>query len=269
MDLTWTVEREGDASLVRCRVYNDEGIPRRVRLDSRLDGPVLPPRRSGVPEAGWDSAGVDVRLAPDESRAMGFAVPAEPVEPPVEIREVESVTDRESARSENGHVSPAPSESSSRAAVRDLGGYRPPRDVVVDRDTGRTGVGADAVGGESDDVIGADGRDGGGSVAGSQTRGCSPTDRRNGDRTAASDAVDEWLTAVADRVGRAERLTDADLATATAVVEEADGLAEVSDLDRQVAADAERLRTVSERTAALAARADAADVPIEALERLA
>ncbi|EMA68291.1 DUF7857 domain-containing protein, partial [Halorubrum kocurii] len=68
MDLAWDVEREGGVSLVRCRVRNDDAVPRRVRIESRLDGPVLPPRRDGVPETGWDEAGVTLRLAPEERR---------------------------------------------------------------------------------------------------------------------------------------------------------------------------------------------------------
>jgi len=43
MDLAWDVDREGNVSLVRCRVRNDDAVPRRVRIESRLDAPVLPP----------------------------------------------------------------------------------------------------------------------------------------------------------------------------------------------------------------------------------
>ena len=32
MDLSWTVDRAGDASLVRCRIRNGEGVPRRVTV---------------------------------------------------------------------------------------------------------------------------------------------------------------------------------------------------------------------------------------------
>ncbi len=251
MDLAWTVEQDGGVSLVRCRVHNDEAVPRRIRLDSRLDGPVLPPRRAGVPEAGWDAGGVVVRLGPGASRAVGFAVPAEPTEPPVEVGSVTS--DRESVQGsdEGDPFSGARSETPVLDAVRTLGDHRPPRDAV-------TTVGNRREDGEKGETERDDGA------------GVDPiSDGEAGDGGVAPTVVDEWLDAVADRVDRAERLTGADLGTATEVVEEADGLDGVSDLRRRIETDAERLRAVSDRTAALAARAESTDVPIEALERLA
>jgi len=54
------------------------------------------------------------------------------------------------------------------------------------------------------------------------------------------------------------------------VVAETDGVGALSGLDdRVVAADAERLRELSERASTLSARAEGTDAPIEALERLA
>ena len=58
MELDWSVDHEDGASLVGVRVRNDEAVPRRVRIESRIDGPLLPPRRGGVPESGWDATGV-------------------------------------------------------------------------------------------------------------------------------------------------------------------------------------------------------------------
>ena len=277
MDLTWTVEQEGGASMVRCRVYNDEAVPRRVRLDSRLDGPVLPPRRGGVPEAGWDTTGVVVRLAAGESRALGFAVPADPVKPPVEICEVETATDAETghAPSEDGQSPTSLSDTPALVAIRTLGDHRPPRDTVVDDIPAATGDGDEdvvRVGDADSDAITDDQESDDGSAVDPPTnpdRCASAGHVDSTDDATVPMAVDEWLSAVADRVERAERLTDADLATATAVVEETDGIDELADLDCRIDTDAEHLRTVSERTAALAARVEATDVPIGALERLA
>lgn len=70
MDLAWDVDREGNVSLVRCRVRNDDAVPRRVRIESRLDAPVLPPRRGGIPETGWDESGVTLRLDPGETAGV-------------------------------------------------------------------------------------------------------------------------------------------------------------------------------------------------------
>lgn len=82
-------------------------------------------------------------------------------------------------------------------------------------------------------------------------------------------AVDAWLDTVERRVARAEQLDGADVSTATEAVAKAGGLDAVSELDRKIDDDAERLRTVAERAAALADRAAEAEVPTEPLGRLA
>lgn len=126
MDLCWTVDETAGVSLVQCQVHNDSSVRRRIRIVNHLDGPVLPPRRRGVPEAGWDQLGVTVVLAPDERRAIGFAVPAAPVDPPV------SVT---SAAPPSAH----PADD----ALRTLGAHRPPRDACVAAADHRCADGAD------------------------------------------------------------------------------------------------------------------------------
>ncbi|MFW5917154.1 MAG: hypothetical protein ACOCRD_01950 [Halorubrum sp.] len=287
MDLTWTVDREDDASLVCCRVRNDGAVPRRVRIENRLDGPVLPPRRAGVPERGWDANGVTVRLAPGQRRALGFAVPAPPVEPPVEIiddqvpgpvevSEIQAAPDvigssgtesRGQSRDRNG------STATVTAALRALPEHRPPRAAVADGDATNGTVGAERV--DSDDCESEAIAD---YEPDATATAVSPSADDAVDRTNAGDGVRgssgstslcEWFAAVEERVKRAERLTEADLATATGVVVDAGGIDDLAALDQRVAADAERLREVSERAAALAARAEATDAPIEALERLA
>jgi hypothetical protein len=281
MELDWSVDREGDASLVGVRVRNDGAVPRRVRIESRLDGPVLPPRRGGVPERGWDAGGVTAVIDPGERAAFGFAALADPVDPPVEIASVEPATgdvgeDRAAPESDAG---------SARAAIRDLESHRPPREAVdgtgtVDRD-GDGGARAT----ESDGDGGTEASDSDGNAIGRS--GSEPDrDANAGERTgeddaersviaesppsaAAPDDIDAWFAAVEARVERAERLTGADLATATAVVEEAGGLDAVASLDERVAADAERLKAIRDRAAALVDRAEESEVPTEALEGLA
>lgn len=238
MELSWDIERDGDVSLVRCRVRNDDAVPRRVRIESRLDGPVLPPRRDGVPETGWDEAGVTLRLAPEERRALGFAVRAPPTDPPVEVAEVTAV--------EPGDE-PERSETPTVVALRRLGDHRPPGEAV-------TG--------------GADAAD---AAPGTDEPEPDPADSEPsvGEADGWAEAVEARLDAVESRIDRAERLTDADLAAATAALAEADGVEELSALDDRVAADAERLRELTDRASALAARAESTDAPVEALERLA
>ncbi|QKG92723.1 hypothetical protein HPS36_07620 [Halorubrum salinarum] len=281
MELDWSVDREGEASLVGVRVRNDGAVPRRVRIESRLDGPVLPPRRGGVPERGWDAGGVTAVIDPGERAAFGFAAVAEPVDPPVEIAGVEPAT----AEPNGDDAATGGDADRVRAAMRDLDSHRPPRQVVD---------GAAAVNGDGNVVDG----DGSGSARGSDSDEDETEQARSGDdagsdddadsieragegdaersataesppSAAGADGIDAWFAAVEDRVERAERLSGADLETATAAVQEAGGLDAVASLDERVATDAERLRAVRDRAAALAERAEASEVPTAALEDLA
>lgn len=268
MDLSWTVDRADGASLVRCRIRNDEAVPRRVRVESRFDAPVLPPRRAGVPADGWDGGGVTLRIGPDERRGFGFAVPAPPVDPPVEIAEVEPADPDQFDR---GVAGPPDSDDGDGPtavdALRDLAEHRPPRAAVGgDREVDDRRVEAAWTGDARDpderDDIDGDGIGGDGDDVESDGVGDEP-------RRAPPDALGEWFAAVEARIDRAERLTDADVATATEAVVDAGGVEALAALDDRTDADAERLRTVSERAASLAERAEATDVPVGALERLA
>jgi len=277
MDLTWDIDREGDASLVRCRVRNDDAVPRRVRIESRLGAPVLPPRRGGLPESGWDEAGVTLRLDPGERRALGFAARAPPTDPPVEIADVEAVDTTAESVSEEPIARDERAGSATAVALRRLGDHRPPRAATAggadelngaskaERE-GSSNPTGDASPGESavSDVDDDDTFDGG-------ERDADPDDSPSASRgpTEWFDAVGTRLDAVEARIDRAERLTDADLAAATEAVAEADGVEELSGLDQRVAADATRLRELSERASALAARAAETEAPVEALEQLA
>ncbi|TKX65438.1 hypothetical protein, partial [Halorubrum sp. GN11GM_10-3_MGM] len=255
MELDWSVDREGDASLVGVRVRNDGSVPRRVRIESRLDGPVLPPRRGGVPESGWDDEGVTAVIDPGERAAFGFAALAGPVDPPVEIASVEPAT----GDGDDGRAATEDGSDLARAAVRDLESHRPPRRAVAGGDAVdavNEGSGdSETVDGEDDDVNGSavDGEEDGGDTDRSALTDPSPS-------AASPDEIDAWFAAVEARIERTERLTDADLATATAVVDEAGGLDGVGELDERVAADAERLRAIRDRAAELADRAEEREV---------
>ena len=258
MDLSWTVDRAGDASLVRCRVRNDEAVPRRVRVESRFEAPVLPPRRGGVPADGWDATGVTLRVDPGDRRGFGFAVPAPPVDTPVEIVDVESADPDESARATAGPDGiDGRSDATPADALRDLADHRPPR-AAVEGDPETADPNDDAAPGV--DAGGTDGEGDDDEAAGSDTR----TSER-----AAPGSVDDWFDAVEARIDRAERLTDADVATATEVVADAGGVDALAGVDDRIDADADRLRAVSERATSLAERAAETDVPVDALERLA
>jgi|AntRauTorcE11898_2_1112593.scaffolds.fasta_scaffold00569_5 hypothetical protein len=266
MDLSWTVDRAGDASLVRCRVHNDDAVSRRVRIESRFDAPVLPPRRAGVPEDGWDATGVTLRIGPGERRGFGFAAPSPPVEPPVTVASVEPVDSDEPAREGGGFAGDEDAGPTAADALRELGDHRPPR-AAVDGGRGVDGIRTLKRAREADDP-----RDEDLAVAApcDSDGGCRDAGSGAGERgRAAPEAVDEWFAAIEARIDRAERLTDADVETATAVVADAGGVDALADLDERVAKDAERLRAVSERAASLAERAAATDVPVGALDRFA
>ena len=282
MELDWSVDREGDASLVGVRVRNDAAVPRRVRIESRLDGAVLPPRRGGVAEAGWDAGGVTAVIGPGAREAFGFATLSDPVEPPVEITSVAPATpgtggDQAVDGDERDPV---------RTAVRDLGDHRPPRRAVDESEAGDRDEGGsnerdwrgpndrDWRGPNDRDAHEPDGDDTGAGAECAEPTDESPESTGEGDTeptgsAPSPDDIEAWFAAVEARIERAERLTDADLATATAVVEESGGLGAVEALDGRVAADAESLRAVRDRAAALAERAEESDVPAASLEALA
>jgi hypothetical protein len=286
MDLSWSVDRIGDASLVRCRVRSDEAVPRRVRVESRFDVPVLPPRRAGAPADGWDATGVTLRVEPGERRGFGFAVPAPPVDPPVAIAAVEPVDSDASAPDAAASVSGGgDGDQTAVHALRELAEHRPPRtaiDGVCGSDGDRRDVtsvedapASDVAGGdaESDDTESGDAEsddtESGDAESDDIERDTDGAKRAHGPKRAASDADLDRFAAVEARLDLAERLTDADVTTATEAVGEAGGVDAVARLDDRIGADAERLRAVSERAASLAERAEATDVPVGALERLA
>ena len=227
MDTDWSVsglDDRGDVRLVTVELRNPDPVDRRVRVDNRLDGPVLPPRRAGVPDPGWDQDGFTGVVPASGRLSLGYACPAPPGRPPV------SVVDE-------GRASERPTDDTE-TAVRELADPRPPADAVPDATPG--------------------GGDGGGSDADAGERGDSPPA-----------PVASWLSAVEHRIERGEQLTDASVVTAVGGVKTiaADGQ-DVADLDARVATDAVALRTVAARATTLVERAEAVDIPVEALRRL-
>lgn len=120
--LECTQESLDGVTLVECRLESE--APERVTLEATHEGPIWPPRRQGVPEAGWDEDGWTGVVSPEGPLALGYATPAEPAPPAMEL-----------AASE-----PAPDEAETpgpRAVLRALGDPRPPRDAV-EPDGGQT-----------------------------------------------------------------------------------------------------------------------------------
>jgi len=145
MDLDATVRRRAGVTLVELRVANEAAEPRRVRVESELDGPLWYPRRHGDAAPGWDDEGYTGRVPADGRLALGFASPADPVEPPATV----ACAGR---ADEAGETTPAD-------VVADLGDPRPPRDAVAPStaDSPAPPVSDTAAGGATERPRGADG----------------------------------------------------------------------------------------------------------------
>lgn len=102
-------------TLVELRLASD--VPERVAVEPTHEGPVWPPRRQGVPEAGWSADGWTGIVPADEPLALGYATPGDPDDPPARI------ADTQPAAAESGPATP-------RDVLRALGDPRPPRDAV-------------------------------------------------------------------------------------------------------------------------------------------
>lgn len=112
VSLTCATTTAGAATLVTLSLSSAE--PTHVRVENCLDGPVWPPREQGVPAAGWDDEGFAGVV--DGHRALGYACPADPADPPVRLVEERPPTDEE--------------EPTARGLIRELGDASPPRDAV-------------------------------------------------------------------------------------------------------------------------------------------
>lgn len=237
MHLDWTLSAAGPATLVRVRLRNERATDRRVRLQNCLDGPVLPPRRHGTPEAGWDRAGVETVVPAGETAALGYACPAPEAEPPVVVEEVGPT------RAADERPTPA-------AAVRELGDHRPPRDVLGGSNQPKSTASPTPA-----EASGVDGTD-------------PATPAANPSPPPLPDDADALLDRYRTRIETAETLAVAGVPEATAILRENGGLAGVETLADELDSDARALRALAAAASTLAARAVAATPPTETLRRL-
>jgi hypothetical protein len=93
-------------------------------------------------------------------------------------------------------------------------------------------------------------------------------DGEQGRSASLPDEVSSWLATVEHRVEHGERLTDASVVEAAAVVDDRGGVDAVAALPDRLAADERTLRELADRVDDLADRAAATDVPVGALRRL-
>lgn len=240
MDLDWTQESAAGVALVRARLRNERATDRRVRLRNRLDGPVLPPRRQGTPEAGWDRDGVTAVVPGGDTVAVGYACPAPTGKPPVAIDEV-------------GPADEAEDDATPAAAVRDLGTHRPPRAVL------RDGAGAGSNG--STRVAPHCPKRGDAPGAPEERQTSRPSAQLPDD---AGSLFDRYRT----RIRTVEALNAAGVVEATALLDANGGIEGVASLAGRLDADARELRTLARVADALADRAAATALPTDALRRL-
>ena len=93
VELEWDTERRGGATFVAATVTNTRTTPQTVRLESRLDGPIRPPRRDGTTDPAWTDGGWLGTIDPGRQRGVGFASPAAATDPPLAIVETARADD--------------------------------------------------------------------------------------------------------------------------------------------------------------------------------
>lgn len=304
--LDWHLRRTDGVTLVEVALESDH--PERVRLESHLQ-PVWSPRRFGVPEAGWDETGFEGVIDPDRRCMLGYASPAAPVDPPIELTDAEPIAPGEYdgpdvIPREESHTG---SQSRARWLIRSLGTATPERAVVpvpdgqetlvqptnsgVESETPRGvecgGQGSDRTPPSAKTAI-ADDRDTAGKDVRKPQR--EPPARipiadrerhhenegNDGDEgsdippTAESHPVDAWFEAVDRRLAKAEELASVtDAATAKQAIERNGGMDGVQSLSRQLRRDAEQLNRMANRQPAIQERLEAVEIPLSSLERLA
>jgi len=223
--LDWQQDRTGGVTLVELVVRS--GRDERVRVDSRLE-PVWPPRRQGVPAAGWDETGYEGEIEADSRLVLGYASPAEPADPPAELTEPRAATEEVTAHD----------------LLRTLGEAGPPRDAVAAVEA--TSDPDERVTPELDDR-----------PTRSLEGNCDKSDLATW-----FEGVEERLAA-AERLATADDVEEAHDAIAAA-----GGIEGVRNLQARLDADARQLDRFGDRRRELQQRVEAVEIPLEALERL-
>jgi len=256
-------ERLDGVTLVTATV-DDIAEPTRITVRNRLDGPLWPPRRQGVPEAGWTEDGFEEIVDP-RTHALGYATPAPPSAQPAELVSAEPAPDTTPADERLDSVN---------AVLRELGDPSPPADAVPAGESAQAGdiegrqSGAPAVELTNGQVDKNQQIDPQRATAQPPAEPEAAPGQRSDQQL--PDAVSQWLETVARRVDRAERLAGAEsLAAATDAVRAAGGLSGVRTVAARGDTDEQMLRALSRRAERLADRRAAATVPTEALSRLA
>ncbi|MUV49137.1 hypothetical protein [Haloarcula sp. CBA1122] len=247
-------ERVDGVTLVTATV-GDVTEPTRITVRNCLDGPLWPPRKQGVPEAGWTEDGFEGIVGPG-THALGYATPAPLSDQPADLVRAEPTSD----------TTPADERlDSADAVLRELGDPSPPVDAVP---AGEPSQAAEAASRRSNESTVEQEMDPQRATVKSPAESRTPSGQRPDQQL--PDAVSQWLETVARRVDRAERLAEADsLSAATAAVRAADGLSGVRTVARRGDTDEQMSAARGPAGRRLADRRAAATVPTETLSRLA
>lgn len=237
--LDWTCETIDGVALVELVVTSDR--TQRVRIESNLT-PVWPPRQQGHPAAGWDGSTFEDQIEAESPLVVGYASPAEAVEPPAELT-TEPPT-------EDDDIAP-------RDVIRALGDGTPPRDAVpTDRPAPDepTATPTDPPPAEHRPEI--------------QTEPPTAASGTSAESAAAlPPTMETYFDALDRRIAAAERLAEPETVDqAREAVTAAGGIRAVSELKEQLRADRTRLKRLGDRQQALANRLDAVEIPVERLD---
>lgn len=252
-----TAEPE-QVTLVQLRLRNPASVAQRIRLQNSLEGPVLFPRRQGVPEAGWDREGFVGVVDAESERALGYACPAPVQTPPIALQQAEGSRQECGAESTH-HLTPE-------AVVRTYGDSAPP--VAVGHDARYRGTqhgGPDAGPRSSEVQSRAESRK---TAPPAEPETTGPGSGQVQPSTPPA-PVTAWLDGIESQVVRAEALEGATVPEATAILAEGEGLDPVLDDVDQLSMSAGQLQALAERAGDLAARAETVEVAEQSLRRLA
>lgn len=270
----WHCRRIDGVTLVEAVVTGDQR--RQVRIENELDGPVWPPRRRGLPEAGWDDDGYEGTVGPDERLVVGYASPAPPADPPVRLAEGtpdDGLTPRDVVRTlGDGGPPRAAVSGSAPAGEGSEGAWERGEGGDENRESGGGSMKSREDGGENreSEARGEHGEGEEGDCARDGQDGSEQGDSGAEGDTSEEDPVEAWLAAVQQRIAQAERLAAADsVAEAERAIDAVGGHRGLRSLQAQLQRDCERLEAVQTQCQRVEEQAAAVDIPVETLARLA
>lgn len=239
--LDWEQTRQDGVTLVELAVTAETAEA--VRIESELR-PVWPPRRQGVPAAGWDETGFCGRVTPDQPLVVGYASPATPAEPPARVQTPDEPRDG------------TDEDETARRIVQALGQNSPPRDAIPTPD----GPERPPSGGKDRPTTDAD--------------RSAPRDRSRereplGSTESKKEAVESWFGDIEARLDDAEQLAGISGADeARSAIDTVGGIDAVRALQAQLEQDSRELDSLGDRQRQLANRLAAVEIPLGTLERV-